>query len=182
MIDKPFLCSDHHWWHTAVLKYSNRPFSSVEEMNEIMIQRWNEKITKKDKVIYLGDFCLANKTKTLEILNRLNYSEIFITPGNHDKSLRGLKDRFAVYNDIFNIEILDQYLVCCHYSLRTWNRMHNGAIHCHGHSHGGIKHNESHGKTMDVGVDTNNFYPYHWDEIKERMDKISYQPNHHDME
>ena len=53
-----------------------------------------------------------------------------------------------------------------HYSHQIWNKSHHNSIHLFGHSHGSL---EGIGKSMDVGVDTNNLYPYHLDEIMEIM-------------
>ena len=49
-----------------------------------------------------------------------------------------------------------------HYSMQVWNKSHHGSIHLFGHSHGSLK---GIGRSMDVGIDTNNLYPYHLDEI-----------------
>lgn len=41
-------------------------------MNETIIQRWNETITKNDEVYLLGDFALCGRSQKEEILQRLN--------------------------------------------------------------------------------------------------------------
>ena len=78
-----FIISDTHFGHEAIIRYCNRPFTSVEEMDQTMIKRWNETISNKDVVIHLGDFALCGKDKTREIIQKLNGKKILIM-GNHD--------------------------------------------------------------------------------------------------
>jgi len=59
------------------------------------------------------------------------------------------------------------YVVCCHYPLLSWPHSCYGSIMLHGHSHGRIP---PYRRRMDVGVDTNDFYPYSFDEIRVIMD------------
>lgn len=54
-----YFTSDHHFWHANIIRYCNRPFNSVEKMNEILIQIWNDLVAPEDEVYYLGDFSLA---------------------------------------------------------------------------------------------------------------------------
>ena len=56
-----FFTSDHHFYHSNIIKYCQRPFHSVEEMNEEMIRRWNSVVGVDDTVYYLGDFSLAKR-------------------------------------------------------------------------------------------------------------------------
>ena len=48
---KYFFTSDSHFHHANIIKYCNRPFSSVEEMNQVMIERWNEVVKPDDVVV-----------------------------------------------------------------------------------------------------------------------------------
>ena len=52
---KTFFTSDLHFGHERVIKFDNRPFKSVEEMNEELIKRWNNKVDRGDLVYVLGD-------------------------------------------------------------------------------------------------------------------------------
>ena len=80
---KVFIISDTHFGHASIIKYCNRPFSSVEEMDETMIKRWNETVSNNDIIIHLGDVGLSNKEYITNIIKRLNGKKILIM-GNHD--------------------------------------------------------------------------------------------------
>ena len=83
-MSRVFVTSDTHYWHHNVLKFEPeaRPFSSVEEMNEVLVDRWNSVVTKRDLVWHLGDVCFG-RVENLEILSRLNGQKKLIL-GNHD--------------------------------------------------------------------------------------------------
>lgn len=81
--------SDLHFFHRNVIKYDNRPFEDVAEMNAELIKRWNAKV-KPGAVIYvLGDFSFGNREATRGIIERLNGQKIIVR-GNHDPSARKL--------------------------------------------------------------------------------------------
>jgi calcineurin-like phosphoesterase family protein len=67
-MNKIYFSSDHHFSHSNVIKYCNRPYTSVQEMNEDLIQRWNNQVKPEDTVYYLGDFSLG-KNAVREITN-----------------------------------------------------------------------------------------------------------------
>ena len=172
-----------HWKHTNVIKYSNRPFSSIEEHDEILIQNWNKYVKKQDRIYHLGDFCLSNKTNTLNIRKRLN-GQIHLIRGNHDKSAWQIRDTFESFSDIKQIIINDQELFLSHYAHITWNKAHCGCIHLFGHSHtslnGWIERNIPDSRMLDTGVDGHDFFPWNFDEIIEYMkNKKGYFVDHH---
>lgn len=161
--------SDHHFGHENIIKYCDRPFSTVKEMDAVMIARWNRIVTDDDIVYHLGDFTLG--TNALYYLSQLNGHIKFL--GNrwhHDKRwLREWLDSEGWYSKSgHSIRILpalyllekeranDKVIVLCHYPLAIWDRKHYGSWHLHGHSHGRY---QGDGFCMDVGVDVNDFYP-----------------------
>lgn len=78
-----FFIGDTHFGHANILQYEPiaRPFDTVEEMNEAIIERWNKVVNKFDKVYHLGDFCFGREN--LSIITRLNGQKRLIL-GNHD--------------------------------------------------------------------------------------------------
>jgi len=83
-----FLVSDTHFTHMGVCKFTRsdgvtklRPWSTPEEMDEAMVEKWNAVVKPHDKVYHLGDVVM--RVKDLDILNRLNGDKVLIR-GNHD--------------------------------------------------------------------------------------------------
>ena len=77
--------SDLHFGHRNILRYDNRPFSTVEEMDDALEQLWNETVSPKDTTYILGDVCWQqNYEEWKYTLSRLNGTK-FIVKGNHDR-------------------------------------------------------------------------------------------------
>ena len=152
--------ADEHLGHFNIIQYCNRPFSSVEEMDDTIIGNHNEVVGKKDIVIHAGDFTMK-KHCAEEYIKRLNGKHIFLQ-GNHDKWLKKSAPQ------ILHMKIEGQDIVICHYAMRVWHKSHYNSWMCFGHSHSML---EPIGKQHDIGVDNNNFYPVSFDQLKSIMDK-----------
>lgn len=115
-------CSDTHFHHKNVIRYSSRPFSSVEEMNEALINNWNKVVNPGDTVYHLGDFALCSLTQLEKILARLN-GEIHIITGNHDKVIlqnqAGLiaTNRLKSVQQYLEFKYNNYHIVLFHYQL-----------------------------------------------------------------
>ena len=57
-----FFTSDTHFDHKNIIRYCNRPFSSIEEMNNFLIKRWNATVGPDDTVFHLGDVTFGGNT------------------------------------------------------------------------------------------------------------------------
>lgn len=184
--DKVFFTSDTHFFHKNIIKYCDRPFENAKEMNEELIKRWNEVIPEDGIVFHCGDVSLTAGSKKLnDLLHSLNGKKHLIV-GNHENdalSKSYIKEHWETISDIHEIYEEDaeitygkQHLILCHYPMLTWNAGHRGSWQLFGHVHGGLSNKGimNHKATqMDVGVDTNNFYPYTWQQIKEQITKQS---------
>lgn len=158
--------ADEHYGHANIIEFADRgverKFVSTEEMDEELIKRNNEIVGKRDIVYHLGDFCWDKRERALEILSRLKGDHRFLV-GNHDRWMKKNE-----YPHLIEISPWGQSIVLSHYAMRVWNKSHFNSWNLYGHSHGmlpGI------GKQMDVGVDTNNYYPYSFQQIVEIMEK-----------
>lgn len=157
-----YFSSDSHHGHYNIIKYCNRPFTTVEEMDETIINNFNEVIMPNDTLYFLGDFSFGPQAPFRE---RINCNHIHLIRGNHDRQVQ--------YNLFESVKDLNEYrgsgisIVLCHFAMRVWNKKHHGSWHLFGHSHGTI---EDFDLSFDCGVDTNNFMPYSLDDVVKRME------------
>jgi calcineurin-like phosphoesterase family protein len=129
-------------------------------MNEKIISNWNERIQHTDTVYHLGDFCFGDPKKYYQRLK----GHILFIPGSHDKNLNS--SRVDILPSLYVLNLKEHEITLCHYAMRSWSKSHYGTYHLFGHHHGRL---EPYGLSFDVGVDTNNFYPYSLDEVAQKM-------------
>lgn len=177
---KIWFTSDTHFGHKNILTFCERPFNSVEEMDNAIIERWNSKVGKDDIVFHLGDFAFASNKRWQELIYKLN-GKIYLILGNHDvvrfpgTYTMQLFDR--VENQIM-LKIDNKYKVYLnHFPFLcydgTYRNPEDCTIQLHGHVHQRIGDIGKDAQRLqyrfpyqyDVGVDNNNFYPISWEEI-----------------
>lgn len=187
-----FFTSDLHFCHANVIKYDNRPFNSVEEMNERLILNWNSVVGEKDIVFYLGDLSFDRGSgETERIINELNGTIHFIL-GNHDneKDIKKL-NRFESVSDYVNLSINDldnprkkQGIMMMHYPILSWDKAHHGDWHLHGHCHQSLVTQTPeyyNRKVLDMGCNGWDYRPVSYNEIKEIMStKTINSVDHHE--
>jgi calcineurin-like phosphoesterase family protein len=181
-MSKLFFTSDHHFGHTNVIKFCDRPFETVEEMNEALIQRWNEKISPEDEVYHVGDFGMTKDREMIsDILDRLN-GTIYLIVGNHEGAALNHRKRFKWVKDYFELKVQDesckngvQRIILFHYAMRVWRGDYRGTWHLYGHSHGNLPDLEDR-LCFDIGVDCHDFYPLSYDEVKAIMQIKKWKP------
>ena len=174
--------SDPHFLHKNIIKYCDRPFSDVKEMNEVLVDNWNSVVGSNDLIFCLGDFSLGREDDTKRILQSLNGHKVLIK-GNHEKSVMKkeyTRDEFdgGIY-ELLEIKVNDeevsdgfQDIVLCHYTMLTWNRSHRGAWQLFGHVHGNLDGDPRISPNqLDVGVDSHNFKPISYQKVKEIITK-----------
>lgn len=130
-----FFTSDMHFGHRKIIKYDNRPFENIEEMDSIIIDNWNKKVTNKDTIYILGDISWHNDQTTYDILRKLNGRKILIR-GNHDRIHSKVKDCFEEIADYKEIVLpTNEHIVLCHYPIVFFNKHHYGSYMFYGHVH-----------------------------------------------
>lgn len=166
-----FFTADTHFGHRKVTIPKERPFETAEEMDAILIQNWNQLIKPNDLVYHLGDFAKNQEYENVKkYISQLNGNIILIS-GNHDSKFEERTKLLfhEFYKHQYELFVSDyEYYVLNHCPMFEWNKSHHNSYHLFGHCHGVV---DNIGKTHDVGVDNNNFFPVHIEDIREIMKK-----------
>ena len=177
--------SDTHFHHKNLVKGvtgwdlskegtgpSVREFKTLEEHDYTLVKNINDTVRHNDILWHLGDWSFGGQDNIEKFRNQLNCRTINLIFGNHDQLIepensqyRNLFNTCQYYKEITHGGVK---LILSHYAFRVWNGMHRGSVNLYGHSHGSLSEI---GKSMDVGIDTNNMYPYHINSIIELMNK-----------
>lgn len=86
-----YFTADPHFGHTNIIRYSQRPFSDAQEMDEVIIARWNQTVSPDDEVWVLGDYAMGDRHRGLDYLARMNGTKHLVI-GNHDRCSPTEKD------------------------------------------------------------------------------------------
>jgi len=170
-----FFTSDEHYGHRKIIEYTNRPFKSVEEMDETIIKNHNSIVSNGDITVHAGDFTLWKNVEGIyrKYINRLNGSHIFLK-GSHDYWLKRESNINQIWERNISINGTKYYFVVCHYNMRTWHKSHYNSFQLFGHSHGRLLPT---GKQHDIGVDNNQFFPLSANQIVEILKHRPSNPN-----
>jgi calcineurin-like phosphoesterase family protein len=138
-----FFVSDTHFGHDNILKFTKedgsrlRDFSSIEEMHEVMVERWNSIVRPVDKVYHLGDVVIAQRH--LPILNRLNGKKRLVR-GNHD--IFKTKEYLNYFSEVYGVRAFGKEgFICSHIPIHT-DSMYRWKLNVHGHLHGNVVKSE----------------------------------------
>ena len=169
--------ADTHFFHKNIIRYCDRPFNDVEEMNNAMIENWNKKVKKSDSVYILGDFAFCNGPTANELLDKLNGKK-FLIKGNHDLFLEYKsfdQSKFEWVKDYAEISDHNTLVILCHYPIASWKKKRRHSIHLHGHMHNKGHRGEFNidGYIMNVGADLTDFAPISFKKI---LNHLNWQP------
>ena len=146
-----YFTSDLHFWHKNSIVYTNRPFETVEKMNEKLIEYWNKTVHANDEVYILGDVTMVRPGRATEIISQLKGRK-YLLMGNHDYFAREKQFEPAACG----IEWVKMYH-------ERWNKDSHGSYNLHGHLHSSQEYNllnrDKGRRQFDVGVDANDFKP-----------------------
>lgn len=195
--DFAFVTSDTHFSHARISELADRPFDSVEEMDEALVSRWNALVGPQDAVLHLGDLALGPIAESLPITGRLNGRK-YLVPGNHDRVSTVTQTKRAIerFRPLYEEqgwtilpEILDGTrhgirLRASHYPYRGDSQeadRHTKARpdddgtpvihgHIHAHDHG------VNGRQFHVGVDAFDYAPVRFEVIDDWLADLAEQP------
>ena len=168
-----YFTSDLHFWHKNAITYTSRPFETVEEMNEKLVENWNRTVHKNDEVYILGDVTMVKPNRASEIIARLKGRK-YLLMGNHDYFAREKQfdpascgiEWVKMYHEM---HWQNRTFVLCHYPFASWNKDSHGSYNLHGHIHSSPDYNllnKGNGRRKyDVGVDANSFTPVSLEQI-----------------
>lgn len=115
---KIFFTSDLHFSHKNVIKYCQRPFEGIAEMERILIENWNSVVGPQDTVYVLGDVFFCGKQRAEDIIKKLNGYKILVK-GNHDWPTEKMKTvGFNEAHKQLKVELLGHHIKLCHFPFR----------------------------------------------------------------
>lgn len=135
-----YYIADTHFGHANIIRYDNRPFDSVEDMDKVLIANWRNTVSSNDTVYVLGDFSWYKEKETLEILDELTGHKILVR-GNHDKISPLISKRFDRVCDYAEITDNETRVILCHYPMPFWNGQFRDTVHLYGHVHNSHQYN-----------------------------------------
>ena len=171
-----FFTSDTNFFHGRIIELCNRPFHSVEEMNEALITNWNRVVPRDGVVFHLGDFAFGGPDEWNSILDRLN-GKIHLILGNHDMRMARteIMERFSEVTLQKIISVDGRKILLDHYPFLCYSGENRGEWQLFGHVHSS-EHNDSGADIprlrhlfrtqYDVGVDNNRFTPLSYGELE----------------
>lgn len=167
-----YFTSDLHLGHKNIIRLCNRPFSSIEEMDTVLMGNWNRKVHRDDTIYILGDLMFRSEKPPEDYLRQLKGKKHLIM-GNHDRSWVKQCDLSQFFESVTNLDFVSdgkRQLTLCHYPMMSWPHM----ARCYmvfGHIHENtdaeywplIARSD---KMLNAGVDVNNFAPVTFEEME----------------
>jgi len=202
-----FFTSDTHYCHSSICSATTkwvgaenltRPFDSLEDMNQRLVDNINNMVGENDILIHLGDWSFGGFDKIEEFRSQINCKNIHLVLGNHDhhieRNKEGVQRLFSSVQQYLRLEVrrpinkaaVEKFtFVCMHYPIASWDDMNQGVIHLFGHVHLPPHLRVMEGRAMDVGVDGNGLEPISMDEVLELMrgrevKKLALPKDHHE--
>ncbi|MCR4804419.1 MAG: metallophosphoesterase family protein [Clostridia bacterium] len=131
--------ADSHFGKPEIIPFDERPFRSVEEMDAVMMKKWNEAVAPDDTVYIIGDFCDDKESRYIDLLEHLNGEKVMIL-GNHERYYHKISERIrSMYKVVTDFHIMqdgDRCVVMCHYPLYMFPMDYvENAWMLHGHIH-----------------------------------------------
>lgn len=171
-----FFTSDFHLGHWRIANYCHRPFMSLKQMDETIINNVNARCKEEDTLFHIGDFCFSHSSEASDAPKKpfdyyrkqINCKNIIFIRGNHDKnnSVKTPIQSIVIYHGGKNINLVHDPKFCnISYEINLVGHVHdNWNIQR-------IRKEEAFTDCYNVGVDVNNFYPVTYGEIISKLTK-----------
>lgn len=164
-----FFTADLHLGHGNIIRHCDRPFSTVEEMDAVIIDAINDTVGPRDTLWILGDFCHRGPAAYRD---RILCRTVRLLFGNHDRRGKCEAAGFASVADVAEVRLGLQRVWLSHYPHRSWPASHRGSWHLYGHVHGTLA--DASPNSLDVGVDAVcDWSPWSEDELFEHYATMS---------
>lgn len=172
--ERLFFTSDTHFGHRNIIKYCQRPFSCIEEMDDALIANWNRVVGKDDIIFHLGDFAMGGSAEWSRLLQKLN-GKIYLILGNHDlKTIGAGFSRLEGVAMQMLINVKGQIIYLNHYPFLCYGGAYRNTWQLYGHVHTCHANKGLDVPRLkmlmpmqyDVGVDNNNYRPVSFEQVK----------------
>jgi len=182
---KVFLTSDLHFGHENIIKYCNRPYKDIAEMDKCLIDNWNSVVGPNDLVYNLGDLCMPKRVKKdknyyydycADVLMDLNGRHVLIL-GNHDY-LDPFKYIEIGIESVHTSLIVGDFVLAHDPSIATAIPKKMSLI-C-GHVHDTFVKLVNPKKVLNVGVDCWDYKPIEWSVAAHAIDHMA--PSEYDFD
>jgi calcineurin-like phosphoesterase family protein len=167
-----FFTSDHHFGHANIIRYCQRPFADVDQMNLSMHRLWNETVQPSDTVYYLGDLAFYHTFEQAQALLASLHGNKVLIRGNHDDKLfrpkRWLEAGFVDVRQEMKVTIGKYKVLLSHYP-RKWGLDSPLAYRLHGHVH---QQYVTKGRSLNLSVDVHSFIPVSEPQVVKFLDTM----------
>ena len=192
-----YFTSDTHYSHKNLVKGSSswddtsrcRNFKSIKEHDDFIVNSINSLVGPEDTLYHLGDWSFGG-IENIEIFRRrINCIDVHLVLGNHDQHIEANPENFIhLFSSISHykeISVGGNKIVLSHWPMKVWHKSHRGSWQLHGHCHDHLRPDEwwtkskpqERRRTMDVGMDTNDYKPWSFDALEKMMLKLTKHPD-----
>lgn len=166
-----YYIADTHFGHKNVLRFDNRPFTDVDEMDRVLIENWNSVVRDEDDVYIIGDLIYRTDKEPTWYLEQLKGKKHLIV-GNHDEKLikdKSFRSYFVEIRDMLAVFDDDKKLFLCHYPMAEWPSYFRGSYHLYAHIHNNINETfdimKGKDRALNVGCMINGYKPVTFKEL-----------------
>lgn len=161
-----YVISDTHFSHKAIIAIAGRPFYSVEEMDNTIIENINKVVERDDTLIHLGDVGLCPTDKLQQCLAKIRCRNKILIMGNHDRSRSSQAWRELGFKEVSRWPIIyDEWYIMCHEPI--YLEVNSPFAVIHGHTHQNFYTDPENVHYFNASVERTSYEPVLLDKIKE---------------